>query len=210
MYAPASPESTTLEAEQKVLQDADAVADLLNEFWTQELRARYGLVFDPPNRFEYYRGYGNAPCGGEDNALPNNAYYCWEDTDEYVAFDLDWFASYLDEHPGGATTFLILAHEWGHAVQDTWVEQQPNTDVWNPPYRLELNADCLAGVWMADALRRGTIIEESGDAEAIFESLWEMGSGPWFDPGDHGTSEQRQQAFMDGLTQGTHYCRTNY
>jgi predicted metalloprotease len=203
----ASPEAS---AEQKVLQDADAVDDLLNEFWTQELQAQYGPVFEPPDRYEYYRGDGNAPCGGRDRARPKNAYYCPVDTDEYVAFDLDWFASYLDDHPGGATTFLILAHEWGHAVQDTWVEQQPNTDVWNPPYRQELNADCLAGVWMADALRRGTVIEESGDAEAIFGWLWEAGSGPWFNPGDHGTPEQRQQAFSDGLTQGTHHCRRNY
>ncbi len=63
---------------------------------------------------------------------------------------------------------------------------------------------------MADAFRRSTVIEESGDAEAIFEWLLENGSGPWFDPGDHGTPEQRQQAFMDGFTQGTHFCRTTY
>jgi len=197
-------------AEQKVLQDADAVDDLLNEFWTQELQAQYRLDFDTPDRYEYYRGDGNPFCGGQDFPGAQNAYYCFVDTDEYVAFDLNWFTSYLDDHPGGATTFLILAHEWGHAVQDTWVEQQPNTDVWNPPYRKELNADCLAGVWMADALRRGTVIEESGDADAIFGWLWEHGSGPWFNPGDHGTQEQRQQAFSDGVAQGTDYCRTNY
>jgi predicted metalloprotease len=202
--------TTQASAEQKVLQDADAVDDLLNEFWTQELQVQYGLQFDIPDRYEYYRGEGNAPCSGLDVALPENAYYCAADTDEYVAFDLDWLTSYLAKHPGGATTFLILAHEWGHAVQDTWVEQQPNTDVWNPPYLKELNADCLAGVWMEDALRRGTVIEESGDADAIFDWLWELGSGPWFDPGDHGTREQRQQAFSEGFAQGTPYCRMNY
>jgi predicted metalloprotease len=198
-------------AEQKVLQDANAVLHLLNEFWTQELQTQYGLQFDTPNGYEYYRGASNDSCAGQHaRALPENAYYCSAEYDEYVAFDLDWFTSYLDEHPGGATTFLILAHEWGHAVQDTWVEQQPGTDVWNPSYLKELNADCLAGVWMEDALRRGTIIEESGDAEAIFEWLSEGGSGPWFAPGDHGTPEQRQLAFSHGFTQGTHYCRTNY
>jgi uncharacterized protein len=208
-YGP--PEGTPTSAEQKVLHDASAAEDLLNDFWTQELRAQYGLQFDIPDRYHYYRGASNPPCGGQGaRALPENAYYCSAENDEYVAFDLDWFTSYLDEHPGGATTFLILAHEWGHAVQDTWVEQQPNTDAWNPGYLKELNADCLAGVWMADALKRGTIIEEDGDAEAIYGFLWEAGSGPWFAPGDHGTKEQRQQAFSDGLAQDTDYCRTNY
>jgi len=199
-----------MSAEQKVLHDADAVVGPLNDFWTQELRDQYGLQFDTPDDYEYYRGASNDSCGGLNaRALPNNAYYCPAENDEYVAFDLDWFTSYLDEHPGGATTFLILAHEWGHAVQDTWVEQNPGGDVWNPPYLQELNADCLAGVWMEDSLRRGILIEESGDADAIFGWLWEEG-GPWFDPGTHGTQEQRQRAFSDGYAYGTDYCRTKY
>ena len=170
-----------------------------------------GLQFDTPDRYEYYRGASNAPCGGQGaRALPENAYYCFAESDEYVAFDLDWFTSYLDEHPGGATTFLILAHEWGHAVQDTWVEQQLHPEWAEDDPRQELSADCLAGVWMEDALRRGTLIEESGDADAIFRFLWEGGSGPWFAPGDHGTKEQRQRAFADGYAQDTEYCRTNY
>ncbi len=185
--------------------------DLLNDFWTQELRAQYGVQFDTPDRYEYYRGAGNAPCGGQGaRALPENAYYCPAENDEYVAFDLDWLTSYVHEHPGGATTFLILAHEWGHAVQDTWVEEQRHPEVWNPSYLEELNADCLAGVWMEDALRRGTLIEERGDAEAIFGWLWEAGSGPWFDPGDHGTKEQRQHAFSAGFEYDTDYCLKNY
>ena len=207
-------DAATAEIEQdpatSVLDDAEVAHDLLNEFWTQELARLYGLNFDTPDRFVSYQGSNNPPCAGKYRNFTDNAYYCWKDGDEYVAFDLDWFTSYLERFPGDATTFLILAHEWGHAVQDTWVEQQPGTDVWNPSYLLELQADCLAGVWMADALRRGTVIEESGDAEAIFEWLSEGGSGPWFAPGDHGTPEQRQLAFSEGFEYGTDYCRTNY
>lgn len=206
-----TPGGTPTSAEQKVLHDATQVENLLNDFWTQELRAQYGVQFDTPDRYEYYRGATNAPCGGEGGRdAAENAYYCFAESDEYVAFDLDWFTSYLDEHPGGATTFLILAHEWGHAVQDTLIEQQIHPEEWNPGYLQELHADCLAGVWMEDALRRGTVIEESGDADAIFGFLWEAGSGPWFAPGDHGTKEQRQQAFSDGFAKGTDYCQTNY
>lgn len=213
---PSDPVNDTVLAEplppaDQVLQDAEAVDDLLNRFWTQELQRTDGLTFDPPDRYEFYKTTGFPQCGNNPSFTgTRNAYYCRIDSQEFVAFDLDWFASYLEEHPGGATTFLILAHEWGHAVQDTWVEQQPGVDRWEPSHRQELNADCLAGVWMAHALESGELIEEEGDAQAIFGWLWESGSGPWFEPGSHGTKEQRQAAFADGYNQGTSFCRSNY
>jgi len=194
----------------RVLSDAAALEGLLNDYWTQELSRLYGLSFDTPDRFEWYQGSSNASCGGVYESGAQNAYYCPSDGDEYVAFDLDWFTSYLDEFPGDATTFLILAHEWGHAVQDTWVEQQPGVDVWSPGYAQELNADCLAGVFLANSVAAGTVIVEDGDAEAIASWLWDNGSGPWFAPGDHGTSDQRAQAFSDGLAGDTDYCRVTY
>jgi predicted metalloprotease len=201
---------STRQRETKVLDDATALGPLLNDFWTAELENVYGLQFDPPDRVEYYRGSENSACGGEPRPRPRNAYYCRPDTDEYVAFDLDWFQEYLADHPGGATTFLILAHEWGHAVQDTWIEQQPGKDSWDPAYTQELNADCLAGVFLAASIKKGTIVEDEGDAEDIFGWLYEGGTAPWLSRGDHGTADERQTAFAHGYTKGTDYCRTNY
>jgi uncharacterized protein len=193
----------------RVLSDADAVQPLLDDFWARELSATYGLDFDTPDRFEYYVGDEYTTCGGEDAGGEENAYYCFADDDEHVAFDAQWLATYLDEDPGDATTFLVLAHEWGHAVQDTWIEQEPDADYWAGPAQ-ELNADCLAGVFWDNAVREGTLIEEEGDAEAVFQFLYDAGSGTWMDPGDHGSPEQRQLAFADGYNYGTDYCRTNY
>ncbi len=197
------------DAYDRVLADAEALQPILDEFWTAHLHDNYGLEFDAPDRFEFYVDEGNSPCG--DGYVPgtDNAYYCAVDGDEYVAFDVDWLAGYLPEHPGNATTFLVLAHEWGHAVQDTWVEQQPGVDQWAGPAQ-ELNADCLAGVFWDEAVREGAIIEEEGDAEAVYTWLADGGSGTWMDPGDHGSSEQRQLAFSDGFTYGVDYCRVNY
>jgi predicted metalloprotease len=197
-------------AYERVLSDAAALQPLLDEFWSQHLYDVYGLEFDTPDRFEYYiADEGNSTCGGEYAPGVMNAYYCPVDGDEYIAFDVDWLASYLDAHPGDATTFLVLAHEWGHAVQDTWTEQQPGYDYWLGPAQ-ELNADCLAGVFWDEGVRNGFIIEEDGDADAIFQWLYEGGSGTWMDPGDHGSPEQRQVAFADGYAYGADYCRTNY
>jgi uncharacterized protein len=197
--------------EQRVLADAGALEPLLNDFWSNELPRASGMRFDPPDRFEYYRGAsGNSPCAGQAIPKPNNAYYCDRpEDDEYVAFDLDWFQDFLILHPGDATTFLILAHEWGHAVQDSWLEQGGN-DTWDPPYRKELNADCLAGVFLAASIKNGAIVEEAGDADAIFSWLYQGGSAPWLTPGDHGSSEQRQAAFSDGYANGTKLCREQY
>jgi predicted metalloprotease len=207
--APATvPQDDSGDPFERVLYDAEALQPLLDEFWAEEL-GYYGLDFDAPDRFEYYVGDANSTCGGEFSDGTENAYYCAVDGDEYVAFDIDWLAGYLDEHPGDAVTFLVLAHEWGHAVQDTWVEQEPGVDVWEGPAQ-ELNADCLAGAFWDDALRNGTVIEEDGDAEAVYGWLEAAGSGDWMDPGDHGTAEQRQIAFSDGFEFGTDYCRTNY
>ena len=199
---------TQQEREEKVLDDARGLQLLLNDFWTQELARLYNIQFDVPDRFEFYRGEGNQPCGGIPKPLPNNAYYCNPDSDEYVAFDLDWLQAYLVDYPGGATTFLILAHEWGHAVQDTWLETG-GTDVWNPPARKELNADCLAGVFLAEAIADGSITEEAGDSEAIWGWLYSQG-GPWFAPTDHGTQDERIAAFADGVAAGTDQCRQQY
>lgn len=195
--------------EEKVLADANGLETLLDSFWTNELSRLYGITFDPPDRFEYYRGTGNNPCGPKGQPIPNNAYYCPVDADEYVAFDIDWFQNYLIEHPGGATTFLILAHEWGHAVQDSWLESG-GPDQWEPAYRKELNADCLAGVFITRQIQDGSIEEEAGDAGTIWRWLYESGGGAWFDPSDHGTSAQRQVAFADGIEKGTDACRTEY
>ncbi len=192
---------------EKVLNDAAGVEPVLNEFWGRELGRLYGIRFDPPDFFGYYHSVEGSYCAGE-RLGANNAFYCPSDLEESVLFDIDWFQQYLETHPGGATTFLILAHEWGHAVQDSWVESG-GTDRWVTP-NMELNADCLAGVFLSRSIEEGTIIEETGDAEAIFNWLYEAGSSPWTAPGDHGTREQREAAFRAGIERGTDYCRTVY
>lgn len=195
--------------ETKVLNDARALGALLNEFWARELTDRYRMTFDPPARYEYYRGTEQRSCGGITQLKANNAYYCFPEDEEHVAFDLDWLQHYLVDHPRGATTFLILAHEWGHAVQDTWREHNGG-DTWNPPYLQELNADCLAGVFIAAGIKEKAIVEETGDAETMFRWLYEAGPAPWLDPGTHGTGDRRQGAFRAGLERDTAYCRTQY
>jgi uncharacterized protein len=194
--------------ERKVIADANSLAPLLNRFWGGELFRLYGISFDPPDRLEYYHGSEATTCGGRQGDQSRNAFYCPVSYEEKVDFDIDWFQQLLRRNPGDATTFLILAHEWGHAVQDTW-EESGGPDTWVPPGK-ELNADCLAGVFLARSIENGTIIEEADDARAIFGLLYELGNAPWLGRGSHGTREERQLAFRLGTRYGTDYCRVNY
>jgi len=193
---------------EKVMSDAGWLHGKLNDFWSEELRNVYGITFEPVGRLEYYDSEEDAPCGSAHQSAPKNAFYCEAPGDEHIAFDRDWFQGYLVKYPGGATTFLILAHEWGHAVQNSWLKNR-GTDTWVPQYRKELNADCLAGVFLAWGYRTGAITEDADDAEALWSWLYSSGS-PWLDPRTHGSHEQRVAAFQDGFSQGTQDCRVRY
>ncbi|MCK9250434.1 MAG: neutral zinc metallopeptidase [Solirubrobacteraceae bacterium] len=197
--------------EKKVLEDAGYVARLLNEYWTAELQRTWGVTFDVPGTFEAYRGpTSGMTCGGPipPEQTASNAFYCSADDEERVAFDLDWFQGYLADYPGGATTFLILAHEWGHAVQDTWDEQ--GIDPGANDYRDEIQADCLAGVFLHASLRSGALIEEPDDAPAVLSWLYSAGSSQWLDPRSHGTRQQRQAAFILGYNGTAKACQEGF
>lgn len=189
----------------RVLRDAGVVMQQLNGFWAAELANR-GIAYAPVSRLEYYRTTGNRPCGSNTESLPRNAYYC--PIGNFVDFDIDWFVDdYTKRFPGDANTFLVLAHEWGHSVQNSWNTAQPGVDQYTAPYRREVQADCLAGVFLKQAITQRTLIPEAGDGQAIWTQLVEGGDGSWFDPGTHGRADQRLAAFSNGYTNGSDYCR---
>jgi predicted metalloprotease len=192
----------------KVRRDVAGLTPVLNEFWERQMQSLYGVQWRRPSVVREYDEGNEVECA-RSLLAENNAWYC--PADHSVSYDISWFSGYVERHPGGATTFLILAHEFGHAAQELWV-RSGGGDSWNPPYRKEIGADCLAGAFLIDAINNGSITEEEGDAEAIFGWLYETGSepSPWLAPGTHGTKEQRQQAFVDGLQQGVDYCRKTY
>ena len=71
----------------------------------------------------------------------------------------------------------------------------------------ELQADCYAGAWGADADQRGML--EQGDIEeglAAARSVGDLPGVPWFDPQAHGTPEQRIEAFSVGFRRGPFAC----
>ncbi len=112
---------------------------------------------------------------------------------------------------------FVIAHEWAHHVQSgtSFVRVDPGEapTTWNSVYsiELELMADCMAGVWAADATARG-VLQEGDIEQAVQFALNVLGDpayvGP-YDPQAHGTGEQRATAIMNGYQQGFLACNVS-
>ena len=173
--------------------------------WTtmfQEMGQRY----EAPHMV-LYRGGTNSGCGTADSAM--GPFYCPSDRSIYLD------TSFFDElarrfqAPGDFAQAYVIAHEVGHHVQtllgvsdrirraqDGASEAQGNA----LQVRMELQADCLAGVWASkeqSAMEAGDIEEGMRAAAAIGDDTL-SGHSAAPESFTHGTSAQRQEALMRG------------
>jgi uncharacterized protein len=187
--------------------------DDVQDTWAEVFTAS-GLDYEPSTMVVYERGTSTG-CGYGDSAI--GPFYCPADMGTYI--DLQFFED-LERRfdaPGDFAQAYVIAHEIGHHVQrllgissQVREEQQARpADANELSVRLELQADCFAGVWAASAYDDGLL--ESGDleeaitaAEAIGDDAIQRQSGRPVNPETwtHGSSEQRQQWFRNGFDSG--------
>ena len=166
-------------------------------------------------RLVLFRDATHSGCGvGQSEMGP---FYC--PTDEKVYVDLAFYDDLRSRFgaPGDFAQAYVLAHEIGHHVQrlsgierQVREQQRANPSLANElSVRLELQADCLAGVWGHAASRRNVL--EDGDIEeglqaaaAIGDDRMQRMSGRGVHPESwtHGSSTQRQEWLHRGLTHG--------
>lgn len=172
-----------------------------------------------PTTMVAYSGGTRTGCGfGQAAAGP---FYC--PTDAKVYIDPDFFNELSRRFgaPGDAAAAYVIAHEVGHHVQDLLgtLNQAHNlqarasqTEGNAIQVRVELQADCYAGVWAANARDEQGSILEPGDAEealraaeAVGDDTLQKQSQGYVVPDSftHGTSAQRMAAFQRGLKGGT-------
>jgi uncharacterized protein len=192
----------------------DAVSDDVQITWDED-------VFQPAGRtYRYtdvvlFTGRYPTKCG---TATANiGPFYC--PADNLVYLDGSFFKE-LEQRfnaPGDFAEAYVIAHEFGHHIQ--WLlgieqrveeEGRANPDQANElSVRLELQADCFAGVWGHSAYARGVL--ESGDlqealdaAEAVGDDRLQQQAQGRIDPDTftHGTSEQRMTWFRRGFDSG--------
>lgn len=139
-------------------------------------------------------------CGGTWDVSTMNAAYCSIDDTFYLPVG---FLTYMYQHYGDAGAAAVIAHENGHHVQQLLgillQLQQGKLDT----IQTELQADCLAGVWMSSMYQRGDIQpNDIAHALGAFSAGGDLPGTTTTAPGAHGGPRQRQAAFMQGYNSG--------
>jgi predicted metalloprotease len=103
------------------------------------------------------------------------------------------------ERIGDAWVYLIIAHEWGHAIQARLQADQVSVAA-------ELQADCFAGATLRRRRPRPAAVRARGHQE-LQETLTAVADDfPWTKQSDHGDAQQRISAFNQGAQGGGHFA----
>ncbi|HEY0275507.1 MAG TPA: neutral zinc metallopeptidase [Paenirhodobacter sp.] len=186
------------------------------EVWSNIFKTQLGRTYTPTT-LVLYSQVTPSSCGTASGAT--GPFYCPEDKKVYL--DTDFFTT-LSQQLGAQGDFAaayVVAHEVGHHVQDELgILSQVNAirarsseaESNELSVRIELQADCFAGVWARHAAEQFGSIEEGDIAEAmnaasrIGDDTLQRNAGrrPMPDSFTHGTSEQRQHWFAAGFRNG--------
>jgi uncharacterized protein len=97
---------------------------------------------------------------------------------------------------GDFAVAYIVAHEYGHQIQDELGLYQRGL----PTMDYELQADCFAGTWAKSAQERKLL--EEGDVQEALDAALAVGDFDTANEGHHGTPEQREEAWKQGFESG--------
>ena len=178
--------------------------------WGAYFKAR-GQQYTPA-RIKFYEGGGQSGCGAAQSAM--GPFYC--PSDQGVYLDTSFFQQ-MQQQMGAGGDFAqayVVAHEVGHHLQTLLgtsdkVRQAQNAARGQAEgnalqVRMELQADCYAGVWAglnADRIETGDVEEGMTAANAIGDDtlMRQAGQNPVESMFTHGTSAQRMAALRRGM-----------
>lgn len=183
----------------------------LNQTWQPEFQ-RAGIEFRDPELAFYTEGTPSG-CGSASSAM--GPFYCPADLGIYI--DTSFYDTMARQLGAGGdfARYYVIAHEYGHHIQNLTglAAQVRSAQAQNPAranelqVRMELQADCYAGVW---AGKNRTVIEP-GDMEeglraasAIGDDTLQRQAGQVVSPESftHGSSAQRVEALRAGMESG--------
>jgi uncharacterized protein len=202
-------------AEDRAAAFASTVLRDTEQVWGQVFQASGGRYREP--RLVLFRGATATACGTGQSAM--GPFYCPGDAQVYI--DLDFFDDLARMGaPGDFAQAYVIAHEVGHHVQNLMgitgkVDAQrgriSQVQMNALSVRVELQADCLAGVW-ANHSQRGKGWLEQGDVEEAMNAAARIGDDVQQrqatgrvrpESFTHGSSQQRMTWFKRGLDSGS-------
>jgi len=174
----------------------EAVAVRITDAFWRNWFAEQGARYVPPRVAGGYTGRSGPSCAGQPS-VPGNAFYC--PPGNFIAWDDNLMRAGYTQI-GDAWVYLVIAHEWAHAIQ----AQLPERLV---PRQIELQADCLAGAALQGAQDLELVRIEPGDDEEIARTLAAVADDfPWTDERSHGNAQERTAAFQAGVSGGVERC----
>ena len=194
-----------------------AVINSVQSFWAQTLPEQAGREYQEADT-TFFSQSVNTACGNATSAV--GPFYCPGDSLVYldVTFFDDMLEGQLGARGGPFSEAYVIAHEYGHHVQNllgTMSRVRDREGATSDSVRLELQADCYAGMWAAaatsvtDATGDVAIIEDLTQddiaraidaAEAVGDDRIQQRSGAEVNPETwtHGSADQREAWFMAG------------
>lgn len=195
----------------------------MHDFWNDQpdlARALddAGQDFRGPKKVVVYQGQTESQCGTASNQI--GPFYC--PLDESIFIDTDFYdimEQQLGAEDGTLAELYVLAHEYGHHIQNVYgVLDESQKDPKGPTsgaVRVELMADCFAGMWIAAAtdtkdadgeplitdVSRGDVTNAMGAAKAVGDDEIQKKSGGGVDPEGwtHGSAKARQAWLLRGM-----------
>lgn len=184
--------------------------------WTKVFKDQLGKAYRPAT-LVLFKDATQSGCGGASQAT--GPFYCPQDRKVYL--DTSFFVT-LERRLGAKGDFAaayVVAHEIGHHVQNelgilgqanTLRAQVSEAESNEISVRIELQADCLSGIWAREAaqglgtIERGDLEEAVNAARQIGDDTLQANAGqrPMPHTFTHGTSDQRAAWFMTGLKSG--------
>ncbi|MFE6965589.1 neutral zinc metallopeptidase [Agromyces sp. NPDC057679] len=198
----------------------------LEEYWERE-SAELDFAYAGPQGFILFDQATTTGCGNASSAT--GPFYCPPDQTIYIDVTFyDELRQRFGSNGGPLAEMYVVAHEWGHHVQNVLGilerAQDGQTGPASNAVRVELQADCFAGAWAADA---STVPDDNGvpflqpisqsqyrdalsAAAAVGDDRIQQAAQGQVNPHTftHGTSEQRVRWFETGFEQGAAACDT--
>lgn len=201
----------------RIIGTVNSVQDYWQDALPQDLDRQYQQA-----KTVIYSGATTSACGTASNQT--GPFYCPSDQRVYIdASFFDELSSRFGADDGALAQEYVVAHEYGHHIQNVLgilaKAQDGRTGATSNGVRVELMADCLAGVWakhasttkdadgdaLLEPLTEADVRSALSAAAAVGDDRIQQSAGATVNPDSwtHGSSEQRQRWFMTGYGSGT-------